>query len=711
MMTTIMFLFTVMAQESVVNLPLTDYLELKKAAEQLDRDQALMPELTLVSCEAVVHFKEKIAEIDTNFTIQVSGKLDDLAISLTGTPVSAVTGDQPSSVRYVDGKLWFTPLKTGRHQIKVRSVTALSSSRGTKSMRMAPFEASVNRLTLVLESKWDWRLPDAALIRETTGEQETSVELAPPLGIDSRLSLVPKLDQNVALRAEATLVTIMDVGRDSTRFLHGVFYKVYSGSLAEQSLVGLDRAHLEQAWTSDVNFSRDEVYQSNMIEIQGQKRIVNPAWNSERASIPLIHLLEDTGYAVWKTRPLKGDTLTLPSLDPGVPIRAHFLVQSSSRVVEAQLSEVDGWQRVDMTDLPAEFTEMAKAEQCSALSVWRRAAAESTSQITLKRFPDAEELETVVASRTTTTLVTIEGRLVHRDVLQLKRMGSFLEMTLPATASLWSTLVDGVAIRPLVQGDLVKIPVTPGRRDKCELEVVSVAEHNMPSSRTTLALSLPAWRVPVLQHEWKLVLPEHRRYRFRFGDLEPVPLSQYEATGNVSVSIGKHSGGGIIAGRITDDNDSALPGVVVGLAQNPSTTVVTDADGRFKIFNLEPGNYTIVATMAGFNTLKNEVLVRSGTTHTFNLVLPLASVNELLVISTVGKSRKSTPDELAGASSFQNTYLAQQVIQEDIYSNFQAGLVGGVRPIPVAVPETGKLMVFSGVLPPSTIRLELDVKK
>ncbi len=40
----------------------------------------------------------------------------------------------------------------------------------------------------------------------------------------------------------------------------------------------------------------------------------------------------------------------------------------------------------------------------------------------------------------------------------------------------------------------------------------------------------------------------------------------------------------------------------------------------------------------------------------------------------------------------------------------QQGLVGGVKPLPVSIPETGKALAFSGVLPPSRISLELEVK-
>jgi hypothetical protein len=36
--------------------------------------------------------------------------------------------------------------------------------------------------------------------------------------------------------------------------------------------------------------------------------------------------------------------------------------------------------------------------------------------------------------------------------------------------------------------------------------------------------------------------------------------------------------------------------------------------------------------------------------------------------------------------------------------------VGGVKPLPVAIPETGKVLVLAGVLPPAQVIASLEVK-
>jgi len=43
-------------------------------------------------------------------------------------------------------------------------------------------------------------------------------------------------------------------------------------------------------------------------------------------------------------------------------------------------------------------------------------------------------------------------------------------------------------------------------------------------------------------------------------------------------------------------------------------------------------------------------------------------------------------------------------------TGLQQGLVGGVKPLPITIPESGKALVLSGVLPPAHVTVELDVK-
>ena len=48
---------------------------------------------------------------------------------------------------------------------------------------------------------------------------------------------------------------------------------------------------------------------------------------------------------------------------------------------------------------------------------------------------------------------------------------------------------------------------------------------------------------------------------------------------------------------------------------------------------------------------------------------------------------------------------------QEMTKSLRQGLVGGVKPLPITIPESGKLLLLAGVLPPERIGVELEVKK
>src|SRR5712692_3534621 len=65
-----------------------------------------------------------------------------------------------------------------------------------------------------------------------------------------------------------------------------------------------------------------------------------------------------------------------------------------------------------------------------------------------------------------------------------------------------------------------------------------------------------------------------------------------------------------LAGVVKDDTGAVLPGVTVEAASpvliEKVRTVVTDAQGQYKIVSLLPGTYAVTFTLTGFSTAKRE---------------------------------------------------------------------------------------------------------
>ena len=95
---------------------------------------------------------------------------------------------------------------------------------------------------------------------------------------------------------------------------------------------------------------------------------------------------------------------------------------------------------------------------------------------------------------------------------------------------------------------------------------------------------------------------------------------------------------GAIAGVVRDTSGAVLPGVTVEAA-SPALiervrTVVTDAQGLYRITELRPGTYTVTFTLTGFGTTKREgIELTTGFTATVNADLRVGAVEETITVS------------------------------------------------------------------------------
>jgi len=95
---------------------------------------------------------------------------------------------------------------------------------------------------------------------------------------------------------------------------------------------------------------------------------------------------------------------------------------------------------------------------------------------------------------------------------------------------------------------------------------------------------------------------------------------------------------GGIAGRVTDEDGGALPGVTVtatGAALQGSRTAVTGAEGEFHLPLLPPGSYTLAFALAGFGEEKAELVVGLGRDTTFAMTLHATAAEEITVTGDI----------------------------------------------------------------------------
>ena len=87
---------------------------------------------------------------------------------------------------------------------------------------------------------------------------------------------------------------------------------------------------------------------------------------------------------------------------------------------------------------------------------------------------------------------------------------------------------------------------------------------------------------------------------------------------------------GTILGRVLDGQGAAVPGASV-TAKNPSTgftrTVVSDAEGTYRLNALPVGNYEIAVELSGFSSIDRKgLVVNVGQTLTVDFEMKVANV-------------------------------------------------------------------------------------
>jgi hypothetical protein len=110
-----------------------------------------------------------------------------------------------------------------------------------------------------------------------------------------------------------------------------------------------------------------------------------------------------------------------------------------------------------------------------------------------------------------------------------------------------------------------------------------------------------------------------------------------------------------IFGRIQDQNNAIIPGALVEatLVKTRATrNAISDADGRYRLIQLEPGGYTLRVSSGGFATQEiREFVTTAGQSVQLNVVLVPASVNvETVVITPTDTAVVDTKRTVVGAA-------------------------------------------------------------
>lgn len=149
---------------------------------------------------------------------------------------------------------------------------------------------------------------------------------------------------------------------------------------------------------------------------------------------------------------------------------------------------------------------------------------------------------------------------------------------------------------------------------------------------------------------------------------------------------------GQIRGQITDTDGLALPGATITVTSpqlQGEQQIQTDADGRYLLINLPPGEYDVVVSRSNFGTTRAVARVFAGQTLTLSLSIDAQAAEEMVVTDTrpvvdvtstrsgVNLSRETLRDIPNGGRSYQSSTLLAPGVVGGGNPNMRGGLSYG----------------------------------
>jgi len=697
------------------------------------------------------------------------------ATAMAATPSAMVDGGAAAKPG-----LYLLAAEPGRYTVHARSRARFASVHGESRVTLTPIVAPVAVLEVALPAGLAWECQGTVVVEDRVEGGRRHLRLSAGRGLEPVLSLRRRVagDETAALLAQDDVVTLLQLRPEGLRRHDVVLYEVTRGGLADLVVDLPPGLEVERAGTDEGEVQ--PVVEGNRLVVHRRRR------------------LQGSGFLVLTSRPaVTAGLLPLGLITPEQPPRARFLAAAASVPGSVEPQPAASWARVDLGDLPRTLCDtLAQLEVTAAWRHEERSAAGPSppAAVQVITAPQAAALETVVRRRLTTTLLTVDGTLLHLDRFELAQAGEALTLALPAGATLWSAAVDGQPVRPLTTGAGLAVPLGAGGARL--VEVVAVLDKVVGKGRSQLAFELAQVRVPVLEHRWRLLLPENARYRFRAADLRPVPEPQAPraatsaaAAGSQATGSGQASGelqrvpaardpwtilqatpgvlidrinvGGNLSGqqstykgsaayfdkvggnqqvratteavkepsglygRLVDQGGAVLPGATVTVVTSdevPPRVQITNGRGEFAFPDLAAGVYELKAELRGFSPIQVPGIRVTAPDRPTEVDLTLDSAVED-VITVTGEAplldeRAISMGSTAGQGDLEAFRLdkSRKVAvpparnPSAALNDLRQGLVGGVRPLAVSVPQTGKSLLLAGVLPPARVAIELEVR-
>lgn len=465
--------------EGWVVLPVEDYRALRRAAFPEDREPEPPPvDVTLTRVDYDLKVEGEVATGDARLTIDVikegwvrvpipagllvrEARLDGKLVSLVTPPADKGTGTP-----------YLVLSRPGRTVITLNIVARISSVAATEMLQLPTGISAVSRATVVLPRQgFDVRVSGGLLLdkSETLAESRwIACGRGNELLTFSWRRKVEDQRATLPLRLRGTITQLVGLGEDITHITAEVQVEVLQGLAREVRIRLPEQLTVNQvsgATVANWNAAPKELSVTFLEPVEGTTRFTVSA----------------------ETKLAREGQLDVPLLRlSSVEREAGGLAIEVLGAGEIKERDARGFDEADATELG----QLISSRQSPSLVAFRMRPGDANTNralsIRVARYATQAVLTANVEEARYSMLVSDEGKLlVHSRFAVRNNQRSFLKLTLPAGASLWSAAVSGKPVRPgrAPDGSFL-IPLEKGRAGE-EAPVFAV--------ETVYLERLPAW--------------------------------------------------------------------------------------------------------------------------------------------------------------------------------------------------------------------------
>lgn len=204
---------------------------------------------------------------------------------------------------------------------------------------------------------------------------------------------------------------------------------------------------------------------------------------------------------------------------PGVDRMKGSLGVETSGGIEVSAATLEQVRAIDVAELPAELSSMCSNPTVLAYEYHRQPY---RLELETHKGKEVQVLTATIDQGRGETLVTPDGKLVTHLTLSVRNNHKqYLELSLPARAEVWSTFVNGRAVKPIKAGpDKVRLRLESSEAP-FPAEITYVQQQNLRPWLGHLDLSLPRLDMPVSDLGWRMFLPEEWKVLRLAGSMKP----------------------------------------------------------------------------------------------------------------------------------------------------------------------------------------------